>query len=71
MLATVCVFELLMLTFVGVKEVLTETVLVVKAAVQPPDDPGVVELYTLAEGVENFEASLNVEVELPDPGSST
>ena len=71
MLATVCVFEQLMLTFVGVEEVLTETGLVMKAAAQPPDDPEVLELYTLAEGVENFEASLNVEVELPDPGSST
>ena len=78
------VVERLVLAFVGLNEVSTETGLVLKddtptAAVLPPVDLEVVELNTVAGGLENFEASLNVEVvlfhaalDVPTvPGSST
>ena len=78
------VVEQLVVAFVGLKEVPTETGLVLKddsptAAVLPPVDLEVVELNTVAGGVETFETSRNVEVELfhvvldvpTVPGSST
>ena len=82
-LAPTGVLEQLRLAFVGLKELLRETELVLKDApthaVLPPVDLEVVELNTVAGWVENFEASLNVEVELfhaamdvpTVPGSST
>ena len=80
MVAPAGVVEQLVVAFVGLKEVPTETGLVLKdntptAAVLPPVDLGVAVLNT----VETFETSLNVEVELFQaalevptvPGSST
>ena len=83
MLAPAGVVEQLMLTFWGLKEVLRETELLLKdaatAALLPPVDLEVVELNTVAGGLENFDALLNVEVVLFHaaldtpivPGSST